>query len=74
MKFCIEQAYLALPNGSITGVTEVENILDQGVDLALNHWWQLPEMSVQSHVPLLQQFQQLVDMTAEAKAYRLLWR
>jgi transformation/transcription domain-associated protein len=58
---------LALHDGSITGVTEAENILDQGVDLALNHWWQLPEMSVQSHVPLLQQFQQLVELQESAR-------
>lgn len=66
-KFRIVQAYLALHDGSITGVTEAENRFAQGVDLALNHWWQLPEMSVQSHVPLLQQFQQLVELQESAR-------
>jgi transformation/transcription domain-associated protein len=58
---------LALHDGSIAGVTEAENRFSQGVDLALNHWWQLPEMSVQSHVPLLQQFQQLVELQESAR-------
>ena len=66
-KFHIVQAYLALHDGSITGVTEAENIIASGVDLALNHWWQLPEMSAKSHVPLLQQFQQLVELQESAR-------
>jgi transformation/transcription domain-associated protein len=36
-KFHIIQDYLAVHDGIITGVTEAENILVPGVDLALNH-------------------------------------
>ncbi|GLJ07095.1 hypothetical protein SUGI_0058030 [Cryptomeria japonica] len=66
-KFRIVQAYLALHDGSITGVSEADSRVVQGVDLALYQWWQLPEMSVQSHVPLLQQFQQLVELQESAR-------
>ena len=62
LKFHIIKAYVALHDGNITGVTEAENIFALGVDMALKHWWQLPKMSVESHVLLLQQFQKLVEL------------
>ncbi|CAM6120400.1 unnamed protein product [Calypogeia fissa] len=43
-------------------VTEANARVGQGIELALHQWWQLPEMAVQSHIPLLQQFQQLVEL------------
>ncbi|GFS36221.1 phosphatidylinositol 3- and 4-kinase family protein with FAT domain-containing protein [Actinidia rufa] len=36
-------------------------------DLALEQWWQLPEMSVHARIPLLQQFQQLVEVQELAR-------
>ncbi|ERN04635.1 hypothetical protein AMTR_s00268p00016240 [Amborella trichopoda] len=66
-KFRIIQAYFALHDGNANGVSEADSRVAQGVDLALQQWWQLPEMSVQSRTPLLQQFQQLVEVQESAK-------
>ncbi|XP_022879771.1 transcription-associated protein 1-like isoform X2 [Olea europaea var. sylvestris] len=61
------QAYFALHEKSINGVTEAENLVGKGVDLALDQWWQLPEMSIHARIPLLQQFQQLVEVQESAR-------
>ncbi|KAG6397579.1 hypothetical protein SASPL_143748 [Salvia splendens] len=61
-KLRIIQAYFTLHEKNTNGVPEAENILGKGVDLALEQWWQLPEMSVHARIPLLQQFQQLVEV------------
>lgn len=61
-KLRIIQAYFALHEKNTNGVPEAENIVGKGVDLALEQWWQLPEMSVHARIPLLQQFQQLVEV------------
>eukprot|EP00252_Welwitschia_mirabilis_P021819 TRINITY_DN5712_c0_g1_i1.p1 TRINITY_DN5712_c0_g1~~TRINITY_DN5712_c0_g1_i1.p1 ORF type:complete len:3567 (+),score=681.06 TRINITY_DN5712_c0_g1_i1:1467-10703(+) len=66
-KHCIIQAFLSLQEGTLPGVSEAENKYAAAVDLALSQWWQLPEMSVQSHITLLQQFQQLVEIQESAK-------
>lgn len=66
-KKCMVQAYAALNEGSLASVQEADNRVGQGVDLALHQWWQLPEMAVQSHIPLLQQFQQLVELQESAR-------
>ncbi|GFS30041.1 phosphotransferases/inositol or phosphatidylinositol kinase [Actinidia rufa] len=46
---------------------EAKNIVGKGVDLALEQWWQLPAMSVHSKIPLLQQFQQLIEVQESAR-------
>ncbi|XP_031475658.1 uncharacterized protein LOC116247605 isoform X2 [Nymphaea colorata] len=66
-KYRLVQAYFALHEGNTNGVEEAESKVGQGVDLALQHWWQLPEMSIQSRTPLLQQFQQLVEVQESAR-------
>lgn len=66
-KFRIIQAYFALHEKNTNGVAEAENIVGKGVDLALEQWWQLPEMSVHARIPLLQQFQQLVEVQESAR-------
>ena len=66
-KFRMVQAYVALNEGSLPSVTEADVRVGQGVELALHQWWQLPEMAVQSHIPLLQQFQQLVELQESAR-------
>uniref|UniRef100_A0A7I4F837 Non-specific serine/threonine protein kinase n=1 Tax=Physcomitrium patens TaxID=3218 RepID=A0A7I4F837_PHYPA len=66
-KFRMVQAYVALNDGSLASVTEADGRVGQGVELALHQWWQLPEMAVQSHIPLLQQFQQLVELQESAR-------
>ncbi|KAL6959953.1 non-specific serine,threonine protein kinase [Sarracenia purpurea var. burkii] len=66
-KLRIIQAYFALHEKNTNGVPDAENIVGKGVDLALEQWWQLPEMSVHARIPLLQQFQQLVEVQESAR-------
>ncbi|XP_072974683.1 uncharacterized protein [Typha angustifolia] len=66
-KLRLVQAFFALHDKNANGVGEAENLVGKGVELALEHWWQLPEMSVQSRIPLLQQFQQLVEVQESAR-------
>lgn len=61
-KLRLIQAFFALHERNTNGVGDAENIVGKGVDLALEQWWQLPEMSVHARIPLLQQFQQLVEV------------
>ncbi|KAF8410450.1 hypothetical protein HHK36_002979 [Tetracentron sinense] len=67
LKLHLVQAFLTLHDRNINGVRDAENIVGKGVDLALEQWWQFPEMSVQSRIPLLQQFQQLVEVQESAR-------
>ncbi|GAB2282828.1 hypothetical protein Dimus_017364 [Dionaea muscipula] len=60
-KLRIIQAYFALHDRNFSGV-DAGGLVSKGIDLALEHWWQLPEMSVHARIPLLQQFQQLVEV------------
>ncbi|KAL6498032.1 hypothetical protein OROGR_028429 [Orobanche gracilis] len=66
-KLRIIQAYFALHEKNTNGVPEAENIVGKGVDLALEQWWQLPEKSIHARIPLLQQFQQLVEVQESAR-------
>ncbi|XWS45545.1 hypothetical protein CRYUN_Cryun15aG0145700 [Craigia yunnanensis] len=66
-KLRLIQAFFVLHGRNTNGVGDAENIVGKGVDLALEHWWQLPEMSVHARVPLLQQFQQLVEVQESAR-------
>lgn len=66
-KLRLIQAFFALHDRNANGVGDAENIVGKGVDLALEQWWQLPEMSVYSRIPLLQQFQQLVEVQESAR-------
>ncbi|XP_051127175.1 transcription-associated protein 1-like isoform X2 [Andrographis paniculata] len=66
-KFRIIQAYFALHEKNTNGVPDAENIVGKGVELALEQWWQLPEMSIHARILLLQQFQQLVEVQESAR-------
>ncbi|CAH9105798.1 unnamed protein product [Cuscuta europaea] len=66
-KLRIIQAYFALHEKNTNGVAEAESIVGKGVDLALDQWWQLPDMSIHSRIPLLQQFQQLVEVQESSR-------
>lgn len=66
-KLRIIQAYFSLHENKTNGVADAENIVGKGVDLALEQWWQLPEMSIHSRIPLLHQFQQLVEIQESAR-------
>lgn len=68
-KLRLIQAFFALHEKNTNGVQDAENIVAKGVDLALEQWWQLPEMSVHARIPLLQQFQQLVEVQESARIY-----
>ncbi|XP_010548285.1 PREDICTED: transformation/transcription domain-associated protein-like isoform X2 [Tarenaya hassleriana] len=68
-KLRLVQAYFALHDRNANGVGDTENIVGKGVDLALEQWWQLPEMSVHARLPLLQQFQQLVEVQESARIH-----
>nr|XP_029116772.1 transformation/transcription domain-associated protein isoform X3 [Elaeis guineensis] len=67
LKLHLVQAFSGLHDRNANGVGEAGNIVAKGVQLALEHWWQLPEMSVQSRTPLLQQFQQVVEVQESAR-------
>lgn len=66
-KLHLIQAFFALHEKNANGVGEADNIVAKGVELALEQWWQLPDMSVQSRSPLLQQFQQLVEVQESSR-------
>ncbi|KAE8655962.1 hypothetical protein F3Y22_tig00117012pilonHSYRG00107 [Hibiscus syriacus] len=66
-KLRLIQAFVALHDKNTNGVGDAENIVGKGVDLSLEQWWQLPEISVHARVPLLQQFQQLVEVQESAR-------
>jgi len=66
-KLRLIQAFFTLHDKGTNGVSEAENLITKGVELALEQWWQLPEMSVQPRMPLLQQFQQLVEVKESSK-------
>lgn len=66
-KLRLIQAFFSLHDRNPNGVGEAENIVGRGVELALERWWQLPDMSVQSRTPLLQQFQQLVEVQESSR-------
>ncbi|XP_024180311.1 transformation/transcription domain-associated protein isoform X2 [Rosa chinensis] len=66
-KLRLVQAFFALHDKNANGVGDAENVVGKGVDLALEHWWQLPQMSVHSRIPLLQQFQQLVEVQESSR-------
>ena len=66
-KICLIQAYFKLHDRSTNGVADAEVIVGKGVDLSLEQWWQLPEMSVHARIPLLQQFQQLVEVQESSR-------
>ncbi|KAG0495759.1 hypothetical protein HPP92_000450 [Vanilla planifolia] len=57
----------SLHDRNANGIGDAEGTVAKGVELALEQWWQLPEMSVQSRIPLLQQFQHLVEVQESAR-------
>ncbi|KAL9691531.1 hypothetical protein QQ045_011955 [Rhodiola kirilowii] len=61
-KLRLIQALFALHAKGTNEVADAEKLVGKGVDLALEQWWQLPDMSVHSRIPLLQQFQQMVEV------------
>ncbi|KAI4327728.1 hypothetical protein L6164_020154 [Bauhinia variegata] len=66
-KLRLIRAYFALHEKNTNGVGDAENMMGKGVDLALEQWWQLPEMSIHARIPLLQQFQQIVEVQESSR-------
>ncbi|KAI9081282.1 hypothetical protein K1719_036782 [Acacia pycnantha] len=66
-KLRLIQAYFALHDKNTNGIVDADNMVGKGVDLALEQWWQLPEMSTHSKIPLLQQFQQIVEVKESSR-------
>ncbi|CAN1122507.1 Transformation/transcription domain-associated protein [Linum perenne] len=66
-KLRLIQAFFSLHDKTANGVSDAESIVGKGVDLALEQCWQLPDMSVHAKIPLLQQFQQLVEVQESAR-------
>ncbi|XP_068325472.1 uncharacterized protein [Pyrus communis] len=66
-KLRLIQSFILLHERNANGVGDAENSVGKGVDLALDQWWQLPEMSIHARIPLLQQFQQLVEVQESSR-------
>lgn len=66
------EAYLTLLKHHL-GIQPDENkqnftrVCDQAIQLALHQWYQLPEIVTEAHVPLLQSFQQFVELQESAQ-------
>eukprot|EP00963_Diacronema_lutheri_P006687 scaffold587_cov339-Pavlova_lutheri.AAC.11 len=58
-EFLIVKAYTLLNDGSMQ---DAEVRANQGMQVALHKWWQLPDLSSCSRTPLLHLFQQLVEL------------
>lgn len=50
-------------------VQEFQKICDEGMQLSLRKWHQLPDTICQTHVPLLQSFQQYVELQEASQIY-----
>ncbi|CAN8229179.1 unnamed protein product [Cochlearia groenlandica] len=69
LKLRLVQACFALHERNANGVGDAETLIGKGVDFSLEQWWQLPEMSLHARVPLLQQFQQLVEVQESCRIH-----
>ncbi|XRB06256.1 transformation/transcription domain-associated protein [Pycnococcus provasolii] len=52
---------------SHNSVPHAEQYIKHGMILALQRWWQLPELSMSSHIPLLHTFQRLMELQESAR-------
>lgn len=67
LKTHILKTYFSLHEKSANAVEDTEYRVRKGVNLALEQWWQLPDICFHSRIPLLQQFQQLVEIQESAR-------
>ncbi|BFZ54613.1 transcription-associated protein 1 [Savitreella phatthalungensis] len=56
----------------LESIQEFHRICDDGMQLALRKWHQLPPMVSQTHLPLLQAFQQFVELHEASQIYHSL--
>ncbi|PLW40616.1 hypothetical protein PCANC_13021 [Puccinia coronata f. sp. avenae] len=71
------QAYLTLLNGHMGLLvdehrSEFTKICDEGIQLCLHQWFRLPEIVTESHIPLLQAFQQFVELQEASQIFHSL--
>ncbi|KAK1363493.1 Histone acetyltransferase SAGA, TRRAP/TRA1 component, PI-3 kinase superfamily [Heracleum sosnowskyi] len=67
LKTHINKAYFFLHEKNTSAVEDTKYGVRKWVNLALGQWWQLPDICFQSRIPLLQQFQQLVEIQESAR-------
>lgn len=68
------QAYLALLKNHMGIVvddhkTEFTRLCDEGIQLALQQWFQLPDIVTEAHIPLMQCFQQFVELQEASQIF-----
>lgn len=51
------------------GRHEFGRLCDEGIQMALRRWWQLPEIVGGAHIPLLQSFQQFLELQEAAQVF-----
>jgi transformation/transcription domain-associated protein len=58
------QAFMSLLNFHLKkdGIQEFNNICDESIQLSIRKWHQLPQRITNAHIPILQHFQQLVEL------------
>ncbi|KAL3706148.1 transcription-associated protein 1 [Talaromyces marneffei ATCC 18224] len=58
------QAFMSLLNFHLKkdGIQEFNNICDESIQLSIRKWHQLPKRITNAHIPILQHFQQLVEL------------
>jgi transformation/transcription domain-associated protein len=58
------QAFMSLLNFHLKkdGIQEFNNICDESIQLSIRKWHQLPNNITNAHIPILQHFQQLVEL------------
>ncbi|KAA1075735.1 hypothetical protein PGT21_000045 [Puccinia graminis f. sp. tritici] len=52
--------------------SEFTRICDEGIQLCLHQWFRLPEIVTESHIPLLQAFQQFVELQEASQIFHSL--
>lgn len=68
------QAYLALLKNHMGLVvdehrSEFTRLCDEGIQLSLHQWFRLPDIVTEAHIPLLQAFQQFVELQEAAQIF-----
>jgi transformation/transcription domain-associated protein len=66
VKTLTTRAFLALQDGDSQSC---DTRMQQAISTALNRWWQLPEHVLNARLPLLQSFQQLVELKESCKIF-----
>lgn len=65
------EAFMALQKtqAKLDSLQEFQRICDEGMQLSLRKWHQLPDTICQTHIPLLQSFQQYVELQEASQIY-----